>query len=153
MQELGPYIFSSFYSTDCSSWGPCYALCIAKSSALLTAGKHLSERARGSGRSLSTPCYCLSALFSLRGAKGQNKFKCQASCAACQSRGEHPPCSKDQLPQDQTSEKHVALFCACRMQELREPQEPACTILTLRDQRSQDFTKLLSKLLPCCFWL
>lgn len=105
--------FCSF--TGCSAWRACYAL-HCKQSGLNAEGKHLPERAGGSGRLLLTPRYCTSALFSLRGIKCQDKFKCQASREACQSWGEHPPWSKDQPLQDQTPEKCVALSCACRTQ-------------------------------------
>lgn len=154
MQEQDPYVFLFFYWLFClGAWGARYALCITKNSALSTEGKHLPEGAGGSGRFLFTPRYCMSALFSLRGVKCQDKFKCQASREVCQSRGEHPPWSNNEPLQDQMSERCVALSCACRTQYFREPQGPRCTSFTLRDQRSQDFTKLPSKVLPCCSWL
>lgn len=124
LQEQDPYVLPSFYSTGCSAQGVCYTLCIANNWAFSTQGKHLPERARSSGRFLLTSCYCMSVLLSLRGAKCQDKFKCQASREACQSWGEHPPWSKDQPMQDQTSEKRVALSCACSTQGLCKPQGP-----------------------------
>lgn len=45
--------------------------------------------------------------------------------------GEHPPWSTDQLLPDQASEELVALWCACRTQEVCKPQGPWCMLCSL----------------------
>lgn len=107
----------------------------------------------GSGRFLLTRCYCTSALFSLGGAKCQDKFKCQASREACQS-------GVSILRGAQISSRPGVRGAGCPlmcMQNTGGLQAPGTTVYVmfpvLKHQRSQAFTKQLSKLLHCCFWL
>lgn len=59
LQKQDPYVFPSLYSTGCSACSH-WALCITNRSASSTEGKHLPERAGGSGTFLLAPCYCTS---------------------------------------------------------------------------------------------